>query len=786
MSTVSNPIRFPVLPVTVALSLLLLGIGLFLLSFVQQSTALKNQQGAQALADSVRQLSSMMNTDNADWVQSDELAQLVVSTDVQINTLAELNDGFFTFLSPQANLNAAREVSADWKLLREGLLVLNQASREQQRQRTLAETTPPETQPETPPEILVKTESDQTTVVLDTRAADAKTNTLKTPVPQEVLLLAQDYSAISSNVIQGTRTPALIDLIALASDRWAQIENGQADALPALLALQQDYAEELLQLSGAGTQNALFGYYISNQIIDYAQRVKNIQLTDPQPQPGPQPGPQPDPQQGQVRLVLPLSAGEPAVVNEVDVTDAAPLNSAFVTEALLSLQESIGRLLDISAGEINGGHVFNWIGLAGLTVALLLLLSALSTIFRATDVLKELPETPAPASSEPVWPEPVSPESVSPEPLSPEPASLESSSSAISVAEADQLIEDINAVVEGDLRYAVRVPDEGHARVMAETISRSGDVIHDLVDLTRGVAVRLQNIVQNQKRHSRALAELDIRRQNQTAEMSDNISLRSGYLKRQRQMLLDSGDLTKEIKTRSESATHGANQVSASIANLSAQVEVGVERMQRLEKTTQSVTVAIGKLKDVTERTRLQALNISLKIPMLTRDTVAADAEYDYITDEPSDNLTGDDGAAMFDDIHQLTSQLVQISKEADTLIGGLRKDIQDTALELKQSSTEINESAHHTLSTSLLGKELAGYTGQLQDVVAEILQNVEEQWSELSLSAEQIVQHDKTGNDYSELTLTLSHDLASLREMSSRLEESVSGFKIRGEDPLE
>jgi len=759
LSTATNPTRSPVLPVTFAALLLILGIGLLLLSFVQQSNASKNQQRAHQLADTVDQLSSIINTDNTDWVQSDQLAQLVVITDVQVSTLTESNDGIFAFLSPVAKIDAAREVSADWKQLREGLLVLNQASREQQSRIDLTETET--TEPETPPEILVKTESAQTTVVLDTRTAEAKANSLKTPLPQEVVVLSQDYATLSSSVIQGTRMPAMLDLIAASSENWEQINNSQSEALPALIAQQQNYAEELLRLSGAGTQNSLFGYYISNQITDYAQRLKNIQLPDPQLQPQlpeqlqeqSQEPLQAEPDQAQTAEPLPAAA--PAAASD---TDPAPLSTAFVKEALLSLQQSVSRLLNVSTGE--SSSVFNWIGLAGLTVAMLVLLSALSNMFRSANALDEQFE----ASDELAVPEP--------------------DRSAISAVEADQLIEDINAVADGDLRYAVRVPAKGHAKVMADTINRSSFVIHDLVEMTRGVAARLQSLVQNQEHHSRNLAELDIRRQNQTAEMSDNISLRSGYLKRQRRLLSDSSELTKEIQTRSETATNGANQVSASIATISAQVEVGVERLQRLEKTAGLVTTAVGKLKEMTEKTRLQALNVSLKMPMLTRDTVSADD--DYNNDEPADNISADYATGMFDDIHQLTSQLVQISNEADTLVSTLQRDIQDTALALKQSSTEMNESAHHTLSTSLLGKELAGYTGQLQDIVAETLQNVEVQLSELSLSAEQIVQHDKTGNDYSELTQSLSHDLAGLKEMSTRLEESVSGFKTRGEVPLE
>ena len=64
-------------------------------------------------------------------------------------------------------------------------------------------------------------------------------------------------------------------------------------------------------------------------------------------------------------------------------------------------------------------------------------------------------------------------------------------SGAMSVRDADQLIEDIDAIAGGDLRHLVRVPHHDHGKAIAESVNRTAAVIEKLVGMTRGVASRI-------------------------------------------------------------------------------------------------------------------------------------------------------------------------------------------------------------------------------------------------------------------------------------------------------
>jgi len=341
--------RLPLLLALLATLLLLTGIGLLLANQQVQSGNSDRQEVARELSETTEQLSLVVASgsdttqvenaaaNNTKWAQSDQLARLVAAGDVQVKELIE-SYGALDRLSGYDDA-AAHEVNADWKMIREGLLSFNRSVQ------TVA-------QPEPQPEI-------QQPVAQDPPSIE---------VPESVLLLAADFEQIRARVTEGTREQSLIDVVNNSSLMWTQIVSSDGVDLQALVAEQQSYADELLQLSGAGTGNSLYGYYTSEQILQFVQRVKDIQLPAP---------------------VLPAndsSAVSEPVVNEQNPVEVA--SSAFVTEALLQLQASIAKFLD--ANTATRSSLINWLALASLATALLIFFTAFGQMMRTSRALRSL------------------------------------------------------------------------------------------------------------------------------------------------------------------------------------------------------------------------------------------------------------------------------------------------------------------------------------------------------------------------------------------------------------
>lgn len=778
MNTAKTAIRLPLLPASLAAFLLLLSTALLLFSVFNESNRVRTGYTAMELKSTVDQLSEVVKTESSDWVQGDQLAQLVASADTQVDQLDQAGDGYLSIFWSDSKAASVRNVSADWKLVREGLLSFNQANDSQATVNQVSVDHVPVAESKRPSNQPTTTQSVQITVPAD--------------FPNQSAALAQSFEAIRVSIIEGTRLQSLIDLVESTAANWQQINSPDTRSLAELVTGQQDLADELLQLTGAGTDKALFGYYTSNQIVDYVQRIKAVTLLE---QVVPTISDQPQQKAGEptVEAAVAASAGESADNESSQSSQLSTLSNAFVSQALAPLQESVANLGSVVLAESDQGNLFKWLGLSGLLASLMLLLSAITKMSHVADILKMRPE-----------------QSLSPASVSLEPRAYRGEvRGAMSLREADQLIEHIDGMVDGDIPQLVKLPNNSHVKAIARSAARSATrsraIVNDVVSKTREAAAKLNALIQRQDDHSRVLAALDIKRQTETAELSEGISARSALLEEQRGLLSSSGDILKELSQRSESAVNGANQVSASVAAVSAQVEIGIERLQRLIKTAGSVTQATTEIKQLAEKTRLQALNVSLKVPQAmaaqtNATTSATSGEYDAFSEFSAPGFAGrsaedqtmpvfangEDADSMFDDIHLLTGRLVQVSNEADLLIGALRKSIEETTLALRESTERISESAHHTHTTSLLGKELSGFSDQLRNTVDEAVNSLQTQQSELSQTAEKIIRLDKTGNDTSELTLALTQDIASLQALSSKLENSVSHLQVSGEASFE
>ena len=149
---------------------------------------------------------------------------------------------------------------------------------------------------------------------------------------------------IRARVTEGTREQALIDVVNNSSLVWTQITNSEGVDLQDLVAVQQAYADELLQLSGAGTDSSLYGYRTSDLILRFVQRVKDIQL----------PPLSPRSDQSLIQSSGQSSENSESIVRESIVREPisvapAVVSSAFVSEALLQLQSSIEKFMDTTS-----------------------------------------------------------------------------------------------------------------------------------------------------------------------------------------------------------------------------------------------------------------------------------------------------------------------------------------------------------------------------------------------------------------------------------------------------
>ncbi len=795
--------RLPLVLISLAVIALLLSMALAMSLLAQQSQHVDRQARAAELSSTLEQITQLVESDDQ-WARNSAVASkletLMTVGDEQSQELRNLSNGFLTSQASDNITNAAIAIDADWMTLRDSL---HKALKPTQ---SVAQVLTPEV---------------KASPVTPVQSLDNNWQELKPLVGA----LANDFELIRTHITEGTQRVELRALVNDASSQWSRINAmyNSASSAPEFLSsveLQSAYARDLLRLTRAGTSESLFGYRTTNMILSYESQVRDLERLGE-------------------RLVEQLQIDRapvmpvPVQTTNLSTVENVVINNPFFVEMLNQAKLTLKEFTTLLAAEGSSIASNLWRTITCLFIALLFSVLAAWRMMRsakaaqkpegkvqgasmgqAENVAAESPvmEKPAnvrpereqstrerPVNERPTRARPAeitqaserfeasSVRSIRKEPIISEPGSATASGSIAarpvaaspveraSNEEVKTLLSDVNALAAGDLRHAVRVPKNGYGKPIAESINRSGAVMKNLVTMTRGVASRISELVTQHDSIGHALAQKDIQRQSHIAELSDSISANSKLLEQQQALLSEAGVIAAGIGKKSELAAGGVNDVSASLAAVSAQVEVGSGRMQRLLKTAGNVTESTRQLKQLAEQTRLQALNVSLK---MTESEVATGE--DYLSGLATDSI------GLFDDVHSLTGKLVQISNDADTLIGGLQKEIIEAVESLTVCTQEINNSAQHTHQATTAGKELASQGAALQTGIQGALKCLLAQKDDLAQSAERIVALDKSGNDFSDLAMSLTQDVIELESMAAKLDDSVAGFKLAGDHKLE
>ncbi len=726
--------------ISLSILALILSLALLLVLAGQQNSSGQLRQAASEYSITLDQLGVLVASDGSQWAQGDRLASLVALADVQSQSLGASNS--FTRWFPAPRLGAAKqETDAKWATLREQLMSLNKAS-------NLANTEPGDKPENSTPEIQTPDDSQEPV---------ATTEVVSVEVVGDIQSLSESFEEIKLRVLEGTRGIEIRELVNQSSELWGSTSGlpRTSQGLIEAIAQQKSNALELLQLSGVNAQAPLFGYSTKNLILDYTGAVAALDVVTTTNR-----IPIPDP------VVDTVDDLKSETDTPVKVQDELP-ELSLVTQTLGQLMRSLDGFISAVEEYTLKANRTVWIAVAGFFTSLLLAAIA------AWRVLKNSRLSAAKPPSVSLQPDSLQSGPSYSKPLQIEPgqyAPPQSGETEHSRKEQQTLLSDINAVSEGDLRYPVRAPSHKHSAAVADSVNRTSTVMSNLVGMTRGVAEKIADMVARHDTLSRRIGEKDINRQSQTAELSEGVSRRSGMLGEQQKLLVSAASMTAELDACEASAQAAVNSASASLATVSAQVDVSVEKLQRLLGSTGKLNDIGRKLRKLAEQTQLQALNASLKMTE-TEGAIPESTQH---------------GSEDLDRVHQLAGSLTEVSVNAEAMVGVLQKEIADAVHSLKEGRSGFDNSARQSQTASHGARDISTATDAIKKTIQQALDNIEEQKRELSISAEQIVALDKTGNEYSYLTMTLSQDIAELQAMARKLDDSVAGFKLREDAGLE
>ena len=331
------------------------------------------------------------------------------------------------------------------------------------------------------------------------------------------------------------------------------------------------------------------------------------------------------------------------------------------------------------------------------------------------------------------------------------------------------MVADINALADGNLAVEVRSP-EGESdsavqsRMIAQAVNYTGKMLHGLAEASRGVAVRTHAVSVEQHQIAEELIEADLERQRQLVLLIDSIKVRIPEL-------LDLSETkaaaTNELAAAALDTRHAANNATAVLAGVSAQVELGVSRMSRAVETVGELTTMVDKMKAVAEKSSLQALNTSIQMSAY------------------SDEGDSDVSPQFVDQVQRASRHLESGATEAGRLLEIIKTDLHASGVAMTSCSVAIDDSADASMKASQSFASITSGVEGIGESNAHLVDELKKEAENLNQITDKLCHLFESTIDKNRLPQLLESTL-DLQLMATNFDESLSRYQLKREQPVD
>lgn len=324
-------------------------------------------------------------------------------------------------------------------------------------------------------------------------------------------------------------------------------------------------------------------------------------------------------------------------------------------------------------------------------------------------------------------------------------------------------VSQINSVADGNLDVNIIGAKDGSSQSIANAMNYTRTIMRSLVMVARGVAEKTRANVDYQEQAIDQLAQAEESRQKhlvlltrQLAASMDTIEQVGDNESKTRQMFA-------EVKDSIGASLASVNSKASAQAELSAQVDLGTNRLKRVSSITGELSVLASSIERVAEHTNLLALNTSIQMSAFTDDPGL------------------DDNAQFVDEVSQSARQLAVQAGDASRLISGVGGDVDAVVEILGNSVALLSRCAQHSSIASQSLSELIKTVNLMNAEATESFSDLETDRKKMSEVVAAIRHIDDLSMDSSVSTNKLMRVTSELRIMAMKLDESVSQFRLDG-----
>lgn len=320
------------------------------------------------------------------------------------------------------------------------------------------------------------------------------------------------------------------------------------------------------------------------------------------------------------------------------------------------------------------------------------------------------------------------------------------------------LLEEISDLADGDLTVQATVSEE-FTGAIADSINYAIAQLRELVTAITGVSGQVTDATRSSAETAKYLSDASARQTRSITSVSESVREMELSINRVSDNAMRSLDVARNSV---DIASGGAEVVKNTIQGMDSirdQIQETSKRIKRLGESSQEIGGFVSLINNISDHTNTLSLNAAIQAAMAGE--------------------SGKGFGVVADEVHALAERSTDATRQIESLVKVIQRDINEAVLSMEQTTTEVVEGTHLAQNAGealddieKVSKELAA----LVEEIAEAARNQSQTASEITSSMEVIQQ---ITTETSEGTRATSEFIENLAKLTERLQSAVSGFSL-------
>ncbi len=324
------------------------------------------------------------------------------------------------------------------------------------------------------------------------------------------------------------------------------------------------------------------------------------------------------------------------------------------------------------------------------------------------------------------------------------------------------LLDDISNLADGDLTTSVTVTED-FTGAIADSINFTIETLRTLVGTINNTARQVTDAASSTLDTATSLNQASRSQNDQIGSAAESITRMTESMQ---DMSREAEQLAQQAETSLQTARSGGETVRSTISGMEAlreQIQDTSKRIKRLGESSQEIGNIIEFINDISEQTNTLALNASIQAAMAGE--------------------SGKGFAVVADEVQRLAERAGSATKQIEALVKTIQADTNEAIISMERSTANVVAGSKSAQTAGGALERIESFASELARLIQQIAGTSNEQAKVASGLNKTMTQLRTIANqtaDSADLTASRTRELTTLSE---QMRESVSGFRLPGDD---